>query len=657
MKMIHPLVLAIPLCAVYSVGGSADAAELVLVQDGAPMAVIGIHAEASIIEREAADDLQTHLRMASGADVDIIETTDVGTLPADKVHLIVGAQLARDLGVDTEDLEPEEYVVRTVGNRIVFAGHDLGEGGGDASSTVRESAATVWAVGWFLDHQMGVRWLWPGETGTYVPARDTIVAPELDVREKPFLEQRKLRVQVHASPSTEGARLLTDAQRLQLVDETTQWKHRHQMGRRSTFKFGHAFGPWWEKYNAEFPDYFATAPEGRTVKKTNRAKLCVSNPAVAERIMEEWRAAGSPDNWNVCPNDGSGFCTCDNCRAMDIPADQAPEDVWSGKANLTARYVKFWNGLITAMREENPKATISSYAYSCYREPPEGLALNPGIVLGMVHTYHSFDEWKAWSDAGAQLFLRPNWWHMGGPAPHIPLHSQGEYFLFAREHSMIGYDFDSLIGSWGTQGPLYYLITRLSSRSDLTVDDVIEEYCSAFGAATPMLREYIAFWDEFADRATYAVPAGGAVSVDPNGLYEQTARKYEMNIHPIASSWPILPALYTDELLEEAEAILTRAETAATGDTPEVQARVKFVRDGLQHMRLTRDAIALFDRRFRPEGATENGFAEAAARLQDFRREITPRHVVWGETMNNYEIRHRFATGLVEAGWIETEGL
>jgi len=656
MNPMNALLLFVLICALGLGVSRVQAAELTIVENGAPRSVIAVHPESDAIAREAADDLRTHLRLASGAEVAIVETADLSALPTDQVHLVVGAQLAADLGVDVAELGPEEYVVRTIGRRIVFAGHDLPGARATAGSTVDESAATVWAVGWFLDRVLGVRWLWPGEAGTYVPAQDTIVVPDLDVRAQPVLAQRKLRTGVHAEPA-DNCRLVTDAQRQQLVEELERWKHHHQMGRRSTFKFGHAFGRWWETYGADHPEYFATPPEGRQPIRTDRSKLCVSNPAVAAQVLDEWTAAGSPDNWNVCPNDGSGFCTCDACRAMDEPPNQDPEAVWTGQANLTARYVKFWNGLIARMRETNPNATISSYAYSAYREPPVGLTLQPGIVLGVVHTYHAYDEWQGWSDAGAELFLRPNWWHMGGPAPHIPLHTQGGYFTFAREHSMIGFDFDSLLGFWGTQGPLYYLIARLGSRADLTVDQVIDEYCSAFGAAAPLVREYLAYWEEFTDAASYAVPAGGVVSVNPEGLYEQTARQYEMNIHPIASSWPILPALYSDERLAPAEAILARAEAAAGGDAPEVQARVAFLRDGLRHLRLTRDAIALSDPRFRPEGATQDDFRAAGQALQDFRREVAMTHVVWGESVNGYEVRRRLGTGLVEAGWIETEGL
>ena len=653
--MIRAQIVMASLIASCAIGTAA--AELTLVRDGEPLALIAVHHEADAITRAAADELQRHVTLASGAEIPITEAESVEALAGDRVHLVVGAELAESAGVDLSDLALEEYVVRTVGNRIVFAGHDIrGEARGPGAR-VNDSMATRWAVAWFLDHQMGVRWLWPGEEGTYVPASTTITVPPLDVREQPRVLQRRLRTHVHREPE-DAARLLTDDERLRLHDEVTDWMHRHQMGSRSTFRFGHAFGQWWERYSEDHPEYFATPPEGQgPLRRADRHKLCVSNPAVAERVIEEWKAAGAPDNWNVCPNDGTGFCACDDCRAMDNPPDQDPNLVWRGQTNLTARYLTFWNGLISKMRRTNPEVTISSYAYSAYREPPVDMTVDPGIVLGMVHTYHSYGEWQGWSDAGAQLFLRPNWWHMGGPAPHIPLSSQGAYFIFARENAMIGFDFDSLQGFWGTQGPLYYLIARLGYREDLSIDDVIAEYASAFGSAAEAVEEYLHFWDDFADRATYAVPAGGVVSVDPDALYETTARQYNMNPHPIASSWPILPALYTDDLLGEAETILARAEAAVADDAPEFAARVAFLRDGLEHLRLTRDTVALADPRFRPQGATQADFAEASASLQEFRRKVTMRHVVWGEAVNNYEVGRRLPTGLVEARWMETEGL
>lgn len=43
---------------------------------------------------------------------------------------------------------------------------------------------------------MGVRWLWPGEVGTYVPETETILVPDMEVSERPSLSARLLRVPI-----------------------------------------------------------------------------------------------------------------------------------------------------------------------------------------------------------------------------------------------------------------------------------------------------------------------------------------------------------------------------------------------------------------------------------------------------------------------------
>src|SRR5690606_6491202 len=136
----------------------------------------------------------------------------------------------------------------------------------------------------------------------------------------------------------------------------------------------------------------------------------------------------------------------------------------------------------------------------------------PGMVLQVVDSYtdEARDNWNKWYEAGAKLQLRPNWWHTGAAAPHLPLHKAGEFFRFTRDHAMIGFDFDSIMGHWGTQGANYYLIARLAARPDLSVDEVLAEYASAFGAAAPAILDYLRYWEAFTDRAAYNVSAGGS---------------------------------------------------------------------------------------------------------------------------------------------------
>ncbi len=473
-------------------------AETVLVRDRRAVSAIVLAEGATAECRTAARDLQYHLRRASGATVPVVEAS--AQAPGTRVVIGPGAGLA-----------PEEYELKTERNVLFISG------------------SAIYGVSYLLDRHLGVRWLWPGEAGTHVPARATIALPEVNVRERPALVERRLRTPRSLDPA--------------IAAEAELWLSHHLMGSRSEYRFGHSFGQWHKKYHETHADYFALAPAGQErFWLPERLKLCVSNPAVADQAIAEWRAAGRPKAWNVAPNDGKGFCTCARCRALDVPPTTDLDAVWRGEANLTGRYTWFWNGLIKRMRAERPDAILTSYAYSSYREPPAA-RLEEGIVLEVVHHYFAFDQWRGWRQAGAALLLRPNWFHMGAIAPQMPLHAAGNYFRFACENGMMGFNFDTLMGYWGTQGPYYYLIARLAARPDLTVDDVIAEYAAAFGKAAPAIREYLAYWEKFSTETAYTAPAGGSQSISPNSRYEAVCRRYNLPEHPLQGGWRTLPYL------------------------------------------------------------------------------------------------------------------
>ena len=578
-------------------------AALALVVEGQPRSVIVVGDSRNAFHLAAAQDLQAHVERASGARLAIVREAKNTAVDPAWVQLIVGAgPLAEARGVTAADLQPEAYRVRTKGNSIVFVGRDI----------AGASNATAWAVCALLDRHLGVRWLWPGALGTHVPPRATIELPEIDLNGRPALEQRRLRARA------EG--------------DVGDWLRHHQMGSRMKFSFGHAYTTWWANYKDTHPEYFAVPPPGKKqpYPQPDRVKLRIGNPAVADQIIENWRQAGRPDNWNVCPNDGSGWDTSDESRALDLPDVFTPEDIWSNKANLARRFIRFWNSLLVRMRAENPNVTLSTYAYSCYREPPADVKLEPGMVVGIVHTYASFDGWRVWNEAGAKLILRPNWWHIGGSGPHIPLHQQGEYFRYAYTHAMIGFDFDSLTGHWSNQSPLYYMIARLSVRPDLTVEQVIDEYTGAFGSASAVVREYLNYWEDFTRKVASPVTAGGDVSQDPNGLYETLARKHGINVGTLSGSWRMMPFLYTDEVIVPGEKILARALAVAVNDSPVVRDRIGFLQAGLRLLKEQREIVRLAVKQTRRSGETDKTFAAACGQFEALRREFAARYGLIG---------------------------
>ena len=379
------------------------------------------------------------------------------------------------------------------------------------------------------------------------------------------------------------------------------WAAHHQVaGERVDYRFAHSFrkgqtnGDWWGRFHETRPDMLAKNPAGQVGYpngKPDRVKLCISNPAVTEEILRLWRAAGKPDFWDVTPNDGNCFCSCDGCRKLDQEygdVTYTKEEIWSRPphVSLTDRYVWFWNQLIREMRKQNPNAKIGVYFYSAYRDPPKRLRLEDGIVGEIVHGF-DFEFWKSWQAVGAkEIGLRPNWWHMGANAPHLPLHTVGSYIEQARENGMRWIKMDTLVEYWAAQGPYYYLVARLIARPDLSTEEIIAEYCDAFGAASADIRRYLDFWEEYHQRVAYNVPAGGSLSQDPDGLYERVCREqWGSVVHPLSGHWRTLPWIYTPEVLARGRAILDDAESKASDDPTRL--RIQFLRDGLTQVEKT----------------------------------------------------------------------
>jgi hypothetical protein len=619
-----------------------------LIQNGQTRSVLVAPANPSPPVQMAIDEFQYHLQRAGGVKLRVVDENQATALPSDIIRVIIGSDvLAKQMGIDVATLPLDTYRIKSSANSLLFVGRDSNVTSGDAF-VGNWNAATMWAVDHYLDTQLGVRWLWPGDVGTYVPRHTSIPLPQIDYTGRPPLETRLLVTRFHERSLNNSPLILSDDEFKQVSGEAYTWLRRFQMGNRTTKKFGHAFTTWWGKYGATHPEYFAVPPAGSNKKQpwpsAKGVKLNVGSEAVDEAIIAEWKAAGSPDNWNVSPNDGVGFDTSAASRAMDDPPNQDPQKIWgTAEANLTARYVKFWNRLIVKMRRTNPNVTLSSYAYSSYRNPPiNGLKLESGIILQSVPSYWAEDEWLKWQQAGASLLLRPNWWHTGGPAPVMPLHREGNFFKFALDHNMAGFNYDTLHGFWATRGPQYYITARLSVHPGMSVDDVLNEYYSAFGKAAPDIKEYLAYWEEFTEKAAYSIAAGGEVAQPKLGLYVKILKENKLSTHPLSGSWTIIPHLYTDDALNRGYAILNRAAQTASDDDEYVKQRIQFLRSGLDHLKLTRDVLRLGYVKKRTS-AQEAEYKQMARQLQQRRHTWTLQHVIWGEIENVYEARRGFA--------------
>lgn len=622
-----------------------------LVQDGKANAVVVIPDNAKPEIQEAVESFVEVVRKSTSAQIRIVKESEVSD--SDENRLYVGdTKRAASEGISSKQLEEEAFRIVAREREVFVVGRDVIF---DASPTRLNpnSTATRWALNDILDRHVGVRWLWPGELGTHIPTKNTIVIPLMDVTGQPTLIQRKQRVSLQRPENAEWPIVLTAKQMEKLSKEAVEWLENNQMGeRRPKLRYGHAFRDWWDKYSADHPDYFAQSPPGAKQPRSQRMKLRLANPEVIEQIAKEYTERGAPDYYNICPNDGFGFDVSEETRAWDIPADQDIQAIWSSEANLTARYVKFWNLVYERLSKINPKVTLLSYAYSAYRfPPPPERPLQAKMILGLVDSYTNFDSWKAWADTGSKLILRPNWWFIGMNAPHIPLAQVDKYLRFCLENNMIAADFDSNMGFWATQGLNYYLTARVFARPDLSKEDIIHEYASAFGAGAPKIEEYIAFWEDLTLRAAYSVPLGGDVAKEDASLFQQIVRKHGISPNAMIGSFEIMPYLYTDEVLEKAGGFLDEAERlAGGGDSAQIQQRINFLRGGLAELKAVRDIMETI-LKLRQQGKASDAGQNADKQLRmqrenlyRLRQELTPTHAVWGEMGYALENKYHIPT-------------
>ncbi|HWL53669.1 MAG TPA: DUF4838 domain-containing protein [Chthoniobacteraceae bacterium] len=654
-----PAILALAL-ALLSFGGLAaarsapeEAAEFVFVHEGTPAAVIVEDipegANAAIAEgiRRACGLMQFAVERATGVKPEIISAADAAAADLKPV-LIGGGERTRATGLAMPPLPVEGYRIVVTPERCMLYGDFSGFE--EKSTYVRTHSWTAptpyYAVAEVIQSRWGGRWLWPGPNGFDLPARKRLALAAGDETFQPRAQIRwfsgpRLIGEGAVSRNRKGYGVAPDQEKgwHRYVQELADWYYFHRFGTRLQRSTMHSFGDWWEKYHADHPDFFAQPPPGfrQPWPGPTKVKLRLGNPAVVQTILAEWRAAGRPGQWGIGPNDGAGFCAAPETMAMDEPPNQDPAAVWNGEADLSARYSRFWEKLLHAFRKENREVQLTTLIYSRYRNAPaKGVDLT-GLLGAFTHAWtpQARESWKAWSDAGARLFLRPNWFHLGAGAPYLQTHAVADFIRWSTENGSLGFYFDSSPGHWANQGYLYYVVARLGENPALSDAEIMDEYTSAFGSAKPLIAQYLGYWEAHSIRLAYPVSAGGPVSISDDSPYEALVKTKGIPKNPLLGSHHVLPDFYRPEVIEPASQLLERAAEAVKDEGREIRDRVRFLQLGLEHLVLNRDAVAL-GFRYQEAASAKNraAYQEKVRELRAFRARVSPLNVV-SETLSN----------------------
>jgi hypothetical protein len=559
--------------------GSTSIYGVTLVEDGKPRAAIVLPDAASPAAKRASAILQSHIRQISGANLTIRLERDfkTGATKEQPLILVGEGKLAKELGFTTAGLGAGGFHLEAKENVLALLGTDL--------QTPADTGGTLYATSTFLEEKLGVRYLWPGETGKVVPRRRTIEIADFKIVSAPAMVQRNIRSMGYSNRLLVGLRHLKFARAdyEKLHDEaakteadTGTWFAWQRLGGTLNLHSGHAFGQLWDKYGKDHPDWFALQPNGSRdqSKGGDRARLCKSNPeliaAIARDKIEEFKENPGLLGVSLGPNDGGQmtFCTCPKCEALDAPGGRKVQ-LWdfTGKerrmfehVSLTDRMVYFWNAIAEQVTKVYPDKLFVVDAYSVYAAPPVQRTLHPNFVVRFAALSYgdeadrqqSLQDWDGWAKAAKRIFFRSNLM-LAGRRTGMPLlyaHRFAEDFRHLASHGMMGTDFDSCCHNWATQGLNYYVVAKLHWDPSQNVDGIIDDYCrSGFGPAAKTMRLY----------------------------YD----KLEGNFTASAAAHQSEFSMFTDAVLSDLHKLIDQAKAEAAKDEPSLR-RVEFVEQGLR---------------------------------------------------------------------------
>ena len=152
---------------------------MTLVDNGKVNAKIVIPNTINRLQKVAIDDFVKTIEISSGTRIPIIEVDILDSLETENVNIIIGpSNLTDQLGYSEIRLEPEEFQIITSGNNIIVLAediiHKIPPDNIWFNKESENTRVTQWALGYILDRYVGVKWLWPGEVGTYIPKIKTI---------------------------------------------------------------------------------------------------------------------------------------------------------------------------------------------------------------------------------------------------------------------------------------------------------------------------------------------------------------------------------------------------------------------------------------------------------------------------------------------------
>ncbi|MGC8977306.1 MAG: DUF4838 domain-containing protein, partial [Candidatus Ratteibacteria bacterium] len=391
-------------------------------------------------------------------------------------------------------------------NIIIYGGSDWG---------------TLFGVYEFCERYLGVRWLFPGEIGEYIPEKEKIEIKGERIKEEPYFISRLL----------SGRNIPWVPVWEKEINDIQIWANRLRMHGRISFHHNLLclFPP--SKYTKTNPEFFPMRGGKRYLPPSDNLhswQPCFSNEETVKEaiknICEYFENNPDEKSYSLGVNDSSGYCECENCRKYVKGKNSL------GLENYSNLYYMWCNNVVKGVREKYPDKYFGLLAYSEVFEPPD-FKLVPHIVPFITYERlkwadENLKKWdkeitKKWKEVAEYL----GWYDYiyGKPTenyiiPRVWFHLMSEYYRFAYENKVRYLYAEAYPSDDWREGPKLYLALKLQWNPYLDVDRVLDEWyrCAVGERAAPYLKKYFEFWEDY---WTKRIPKSDWFKLDYKGQF------------------------------------------------------------------------------------------------------------------------------------------
>lgn len=342
----------------------------------------------------------------------------------------------------------------------------------------------------FLERYVGVRWLFPGELGEYIPKRDAVRVERNTIKQEPAFWSRTLSwSELPGTPIDEWTRKLRMHRRIEF--------HHNMWDLLPPSKYYKEHSDWYPTINGE---KVCPATEGSDSETTWQPIF--DAPGIVEEsvknINQFFENNPDIDSFSLGINDSDNF---------GKPSGNLNSQ---GFTDLSDYYYGWASKVASRVLDRYPDKMFGCLAYLNVADPPKNVKMNSRIV-----PFTTFDrmEWfdkKAaekdkkrtieWSKAARQV----GWYDyiygdMSYKVPRIYWHLQSAYLKFAYTNNVRAVYAEAYPSQEWTEGPKFYLYLKLLWNPNIDVNETLKEWCiCAVGEdATPYLKQYYDFWEQF----------------------------------------------------------------------------------------------------------------------------------------------------------------